>query len=32
MNKTLTIFADKFSIKAIKMIGLAGGHAEKYKD
>jgi nucleoside phosphorylase len=32
MNKKLTIVADKFSIKAVKMIGLAGGLAEKYKD
>ena len=32
MTKKLTVFADKFSLQAIKMIGLAGGMAEKYKD
>jgi ribosomal protein L18E len=32
MTKKLTVVADKFSIQAIKMIGLAGGIAQKYKD
>ena len=32
MTKRLTVVADKFSIQAVKMIGLAGGHAKKYKD
>ena len=32
MTKKLTVVADKFSIQAIKMIGLAGGLAQKYKD
>ncbi len=32
MTKKLTVVADKFSIQAVKMIGLAGGTAEKYKD
>ena len=31
MTKKLTIYADKFSIQAVKMIALAGGHAEQYK-
>ncbi len=31
MTKTLTIYADKFSLQAVKMIKLAGGHAEQYK-
>lgn len=31
MTKTLTIYADKFSLQAVKMITLAGGHAEQYK-
>jgi hypothetical protein len=31
MTKKLTIYADKFSIQAVKMIILAGGHAEQYK-
>ena len=31
MTKTLTVYADKFSIQAVKMITLAGGHAEQYK-
>ena len=32
MTKKLTVVADKFSLQAIKMIGLAGGIAKKYKD
>ena len=32
MTKKLTIVADKFSIQAVKMIGLAGGTVQKYKD
>ena len=32
MTKRLTVVADKFSIQAVKMIGLAGGRAQKYKD
>ncbi|MBO5879858.1 MAG: uL15 family ribosomal protein, partial [Clostridia bacterium] len=32
MTKNLTVIADKYSIQAIKMIGLAGGLAERYKD
>ena len=32
MTKKLTVIADKYSIQAVKMIGLAGGLAEKYKD
>ena len=32
MTKRLTVYADKFSIQAVKMIGLAGGVAEKYVD
>lgn len=31
MTKTLTIYADRFSLQAVKMITLAGGHAEQYK-
>ena len=31
MNKSLTIESDSFSIQAVKMITLAGGHAEQYK-
>lgn len=31
MTKKLTIYADNFSIQAVKMIILAGGHAEQYK-
>ena len=31
MIKKLTIYADKFSIQAVKMITLAGGHADQYK-
>ena len=31
MTKKLTIYADKFSLQAVKMITLAGGHAEQYK-
>ncbi len=31
MTKKLTIFADKYSLQAVKMITLAGGHAEQYK-
>ena len=31
MTKKLTIYADKFSIQAVKMITLAGGHADQYK-
>ncbi len=31
MTKTLTVYADKFSLQAVKMIKLAGGHAEQYK-
>ncbi len=31
MTKTLTVYADKFSLQAVKMITLAGGHAEQYK-
>ena len=30
MTKKLTIYADKFSIQAVKMITLAGGHADQY--
>ena len=32
MTKKLTIVADRFSIQAVKMIGLAGGLAQRYKD
>ena len=32
MTKKVTVVADKFSIQAVKMIGLAGGTAQKYKD
>ncbi len=32
MSKRLTVVADKFSIQAVKMIGLAGGTAKRYKD
>ena len=32
MTKKVTVVADKFSIQAVKMIGLAGGLAQKYKD
>jgi ribosomal protein L18E len=31
MTKTLTVYADRFSLQAVKMIMLAGGHAEQYK-
>ena len=31
MTKRLTIYADKFSLQAVKMITLAGGHADQYK-
>ena len=31
MTKQLTIYADKFSLQAVKMITLAGGHADQYK-
>ena len=31
MTKSLTIYADKFSLQAVKMITLAGGHADQYK-
>ena len=31
MNKKLTLEADSFSLQAVKMITLAGGHAEQYK-
>jgi hypothetical protein len=31
MNKKLTIEADSFSLQAVKMITLAGGHSEQYK-
>ena len=31
MTKTLTVYADRFSLQAVKMITLAGGHAEQYK-
>ena len=31
MTKRLTIIADKFSLQAVKMITLAGGHAEQFK-
>ena len=31
MTKKLTIYADKFSLQAVKMITLAGGHADQYK-
>ena len=31
MTKKLTVYADKFSIQAVKMITLAGGHADLYK-
>ena len=31
MTKRLTIIADKFSLQAVKMITLAGGHAEQIK-
>ena len=31
MTKTLTIYADRFSLQAVKMITLAGGHAEQYR-
>ena len=31
MTKSLTIYADKFSIQAVKMITLAGGQAEQYR-
>ncbi len=30
MTKTLTVYADRFSIQAVKMITLAGGHADLY--
>jgi len=30
MTKKLTIYADKFSLQAVKMIALAGGHADQY--
>ncbi|MBQ4071244.1 MAG: uL15 family ribosomal protein [Clostridia bacterium] len=32
MTKKVTVVADKFSIQAVKMIGLAGGLAQRYKD
>ena len=32
MTKKVTVIADKFSIQAVKMIGLAGGAAQKYND
>ncbi len=32
MTKKLTVYADKFSMQAVKMIGLAGGVAELYED
>ena len=32
MTKRLTVVADKFSIQAVKMIGLAGGLAQKYEN
>jgi len=32
MTRKLTVVADKFSLQAVKMIGLAGGLAKKYKD
>jgi len=31
MTKNLTVYADKFSLQAVKMITLAGGVAEQYK-
>ena len=31
MTKKLVIIADKFSLQAVKMIILAGGHAEQVK-
>ena len=31
MTKRLTVYADKFSLQAVKMITLAGGHADQYK-
>ena len=31
MNKKLTIEADSFSLQAVKMITLAGGHSEQYR-
>ena len=31
MNKKLTIEADSFSLQAVKMITLAGGHSEMYR-
>ncbi len=31
MTKNLTVYADKFSLQAVKMITLAGGHADQYK-
>ena len=31
MTKALTIYADRFSLQAVKMITLAGGRAEQYK-
>ena len=31
MNKQLTVEADSFSLQAVKMITLAGGHSEQYK-
>ena len=31
MTKKLKIYADKFSLQAVKMITLAGGHAEQFK-
>lgn len=31
MTKQLIIYADKFSLQAVKMITLAGGHADQYK-
>ena len=30
MTKKLTVYADKFSLQAVKMIALAGGHADQY--
>ena len=31
MTKKLTVYADKFSLQAVKMITLAGGTANQYK-
>ena len=31
MTKKLTIYADKFSIQAVKMIALAGGHVDLFQ-